>query len=71
MNIKNNCDFCKYKSLGNSCSVEQITNAYTTNDCPKFVIGKCFSCAINKQEDKSACIRDLFPSGCGNYKNEE
>ena len=69
MQTLHNCDFCNYKNQGNSCAIDQITNAYATNECSKFKLGKCFSCVINEQEDKSLCIKDLWPSGCGNYKN--
>lgn len=67
--VPHNCTYCDYRHGGGPCSDEQVLSSYDTNDCPDFVIGKCFSCALFNQ-DTDICMEGeaYWPAGCINYK---
>lgn len=61
-NIKHTCTNCDLRHDG-YCS-----GTYWLDDCPEFVLGKCYRCKHNSEEPNSMCLgEDMSGFGCPNF----
>ncbi len=61
--IKHNCMNCDYRHF--SCPQD---SDFLLENCPDFVLGKCFYCAMYALNDSTVCNDVFYPCGCENFK---
>lgn len=65
------CTFCQLKN-DKECSPEEIETAFETKDCGLFLLGQCFNCKIQQDNDNKkvvgVCSQHVDFEGCENYK---
>ena len=60
--VKHTCTNCDLRH-GGCCS-----GTYWLDDCPEFVIGKCYRCKHNADEPEGICLgEDMSGEGCPNF----
>lgn len=64
------CTYCQYRH-DSYCDNEKVYKAFETRDCPEFVLGKCFSCSVRKNNDNKfvdGICQSFDYEGCINFK---
>ena len=70
--LPHSCHHCDYRHVYCGKSDEDILNTYVTCECDKFLLGRCYYCAIRQSGDeesmRSLCNEAYYPGGCINFK---
>lgn len=68
------CHYCEYRHSYCGKTDDEILAIYETKDCPEFVPGKCYVCAVYQALSGEelcqcrVCDDTFYPDGCSSFK---
>lgn len=59
--MRHDCEFCEYRHSKCSYTIDNIPE----DNCPEFVVGRCFSCQLNGSNDGYCISHQMALNWCG------